>query len=726
MRGRPATSRGDGRRGVSELMSLVILFGLVVSAAAILAVAWSEAGSGVETEIRVESAEVTMEEFDSRLTDVATQGEARSDTLDLAELDGEGERVTVQRDDQLRLWVRTDAGYVPECQVTVPLDEVRYRVTDETSMVYQGGGVLRQEDGSTEFVTAPDVGFSDGTLNVWTVALPDDAGSGRLEVTRNVTASSRTTDQVRRDLFDGEGCRRPDGVKLVVETDHTAAWSEHLREETPDSATVVSTPDEVTVELGGGTLVERADDDRNQVVGFNTSTLPGTVSEHSRAVEIEVDKPDDSNAYDVSTEFLGAQTGQQHLTVNTTVKEIDGSLLRRAANRSEKLQLVTVDGSGRVVGRADVDVTDYVGSGAVIAGVPASLLEESYPVKTDAKGSTCTSASGVDRPTTGPGAAAWVVYNNCGTWKEYTVDPGEPVVLAAATDRELLDDARFEIQEKDGGSWTTLYNHTDALGDDADRTFLFTPESNKIRIQNRGGRGFYMHLYDGLPNLTLKAVEANVSTMRIVHEPVVLRYRLGGGTWESMVGGASPVYRAVNYEEYVVTPPTLADGEPLSTTASFYGCPDHDDQADTPFRTRVPLPSDAFDDDFDLKPAYETDPAYYDHYECEVTTTYSPPADADGYVRGDPVNAAVGDQPAEWQTEFREMVAPHAADIDGDGAEEFALDSNQVIVAFSYDDDGDGAGETNNAVLLYRVGAPHSTSATATIDLTVDVVEFED
>ena len=719
-RGRPG---GDGR-GVSEVVSVVVLLVLVATGAAVVAVTWSTAQTEFEEEARTQSAAVTLQEFDARITEIASRGGPARGAFDLSDRDGAGERVTVERGDELEVWVQNDSGYVPECRATVPLDEVRYRVDEETTMVYQAGGVFRVVDGSATVVTPPAVRVSGGTLSLRAVRLPDDLGGDEFEAERDVAASRRVSQRVMRDLFDGQGCQRPDGVKLVVDSDTPDAWAAHLAAETPSSATVSvdAGAGEVTVELGAAVVGAGADDDRNQVVDFHGSGVAGSVTEHGRSVAIEVDKPDDTNTYAVSTRLVGAAFGHDDLAVSKGITDIDVSLLHRKARNDERLELVTVDNSGRVIGRSEVNVTSQTSSGAVIVGIPTSIIDKNWPDKTEA-GPYCRTPQDPRKPTTGPGAARRV-NDGCGQWKEFNVQAGEPVMVHASTGSYGHTDARFKLQEKQGGTWKTVYEHGDALPEDSSRNFIFVPESNRVRIKNAGKAGFYLDTYGGFPDVELKAVDTTVETQRIVHDPVVVRYKKDGA-WESMVGGASPTHRAVNYAGYANGPTALDDGQSLRTTANFYRCPDHDDQTDTPVETGAALPPDPFDDENDLRSRYRTDYSYYDHYECKNVTGARPPDDADGYVRGDAVSAAVADQPPEWQAEFETMVDPYTADVDDDGSEEFAIDSNQVIVVFSGDDDGDSRPEANDAVLLYTVGEPGTTAATSMLDIRVDVVEFD-
>ncbi len=68
--------------------------------------------------------------------------------------------------------------------------------------------------------------------------------------------------------------------------------------------------------------------------------------------------------------------------------------------------------------------------------------------------------------------------------------------LKASTDSASLTDARFEVLERRNGTWQTVYEHDDVLGRDAERTLEYTPESDRIRVTNRGRQGFYMQVYD--------------------------------------------------------------------------------------------------------------------------------------------------------------------------------------------------------------------------------------
>jgi len=169
-------------------------------------------------------------------------------------------------------------------------------------------------------------------------------------------------------------------------------------------------------------------------------------------------------------------------------------------SRRELIAGATLGGSGAVASRR----VAAAGQGATSDGQPSTVrvveavpaeTPRNWPVETDVPGDTCRNAAGVEKPTTGAGSARWVVWNGCGTWKEFAVVPGETVYLEASTDAALLDDARFRLLERVNGSWEPLYEHTDALGDDASRVFEIAPRGDRLRVENRGQRGFYVELY---------------------------------------------------------------------------------------------------------------------------------------------------------------------------------------------------------------------------------------
>ncbi len=151
-------------------------------------------------------------------------------------------------------------------------------------------------------------------------------------------------------------------------------------------------------------------------------------------------------------------------------------------------------GGEHVTETVKVDTGVQAGPVRVVDAVPQGA-DRVWPVSTDVSRGYCTNANGERKPTTGEGAADWFVWSGCGTWKEYAVDPGEPVYLEASTDGPSLTDARFEVLERRNGSWQTVYEHDDRLGADAERAVRYTPKSARVRVRNRYD-GFYMRVYD--------------------------------------------------------------------------------------------------------------------------------------------------------------------------------------------------------------------------------------
>lgn len=126
--------------------------------------------------------------------------------------------------------------------------------------------------------------------------------------------------------------------------------------------------------------------------------------------------------------------------------------------------------------------------------VPASS-EQIWPSSTDVDLGACVPFESRPKPATGEGAATWVVWNGCGTLKDYQVTPGETHYIRANTDIYQLRDARFSLQEYQDGEWVEVARNEDSLSNGNDQVFEYTPSSDRIRIENVGEYGFYQTVF---------------------------------------------------------------------------------------------------------------------------------------------------------------------------------------------------------------------------------------
>lgn len=109
-----------------------------------------------------------------------------------------------------------------------------------------------------------------------------------------------------------------------------------------------------------------------------------------------------------------------------------------------------------------------------------------YPIATDADDH-CLGADDEEYDAVGSGAANWFHVGDCGSWKEYAVDPGVTYRVVAYVD-ECFDEAAFVIEEERGDSWETVRTVESDVSSTTndqidDRSFVDNAEDMGIRLR---------------------------------------------------------------------------------------------------------------------------------------------------------------------------------------------------------------------------------------------------
>lgn len=247
-------------------------------------------------------------------------------------------------------------------------------------------------------------------------------------------------------------------------------------------------PGAVAAGDGGPPIVDNGADDDGRNVRIELTVVDGT---GTPLADEPVVLRDSGGSLDVRKGRTGPKGGL--VFVESVGPSSCNPLTVRLPGRDEQVDLGCHNGYTELTETIRVGTPPKTGPVRVVDSVPQGA-DRVWPVSTDVQRGHCTNAHGKRKPTTGEGAADWFVWSQCGSWKEYAVDPGKPVYLEASTGSQSLTDARFEVLERRDGSWQPVYEHDDRLGRDGERVLEYTPESGRIRVRNRGG-GFYMKVY---------------------------------------------------------------------------------------------------------------------------------------------------------------------------------------------------------------------------------------
>lgn len=126
--------------------------------------------------------------------------------------------------------------------------------------------------------------------------------------------------------------------------------------------------------------------------------------------------------------------------------------------------------------------------------LPASLTRL-WPVQADRDS---TFGSRGRQSTTGPNSAEWFGYGGAGNWRVFAVQPNRKILLRARGDEQagtanMLGDIQFTLAEYENGSWVVKETVTGPTNFFGLRYFIFTPASDRIRIEAKGW--FYCYVY---------------------------------------------------------------------------------------------------------------------------------------------------------------------------------------------------------------------------------------
>jgi hypothetical protein len=238
----PAGERRSANRGVSEVVGIVLLFGLVLAGAAIVLVTGMEASDGIQEENRLEAAETSMQEFDSRISSLSDGREVT--TLDATNSPNRKSGSVSVNESESKVTFRlngTDA-----CSASVELGSIRYTDDSGRWVAYEGGGVWRDDDPQADrvqMVSPPDLEYVNGSIsfeasNVTGQATTTDAITARRD---GETSGEQTRAFMRSFLTHestGEPCMPRESVHVEVTSPYYGAWADYFRADFPSTATV--------------------------------------------------------------------------------------------------------------------------------------------------------------------------------------------------------------------------------------------------------------------------------------------------------------------------------------------------------------------------------------------------------------------------------------------------------------------------------------------------------
>ena len=209
-------------RGVSNVVAIALLIGLVIAGAGLVLVIAGGGIGGIEGGVADESATESFRAIDEEVSSFGAGGTGSAS----ATLPEKGS-VAVRDGGEIELSVNGGA-----CTETVTPGALVYE-RDGAELHYTAGGIWRVEDGESLRETAPAVTYQSGTVDFSVPAIDGTAGG------REVTVTPRDGGPDLESALSGTGCERLESLTVTVrDTPLYDAWGTYLREEFPGEVTV--------------------------------------------------------------------------------------------------------------------------------------------------------------------------------------------------------------------------------------------------------------------------------------------------------------------------------------------------------------------------------------------------------------------------------------------------------------------------------------------------------
>jgi len=203
----------DGR-GQSEILAIVLLFGIVALGATGVLLFGASATSDLKQQAENDRTELSFIELRQTLGAAARNHEdARSIDLDV------GEDGAVAKEDSG--WIRVESDALDD-DINLSIGTVEYTGDDGTRIAYQAGGVFRGTGNATRVVSGPPIHYANGdsTLTFPVITVDGDARIGPGPVT--VAHNSTTT-------YDEAAVLEDENVRITVKSDYYRGWEQYFR-----------------------------------------------------------------------------------------------------------------------------------------------------------------------------------------------------------------------------------------------------------------------------------------------------------------------------------------------------------------------------------------------------------------------------------------------------------------------------------------------------------------
>lgn len=216
---------GQGERGVTSPLGIILIFGMTLLAATAIVVIGSAAFEATQQDTRVSQAEQALTQFDSKAAQVAL-GETDSQQVNFGQ--NGGSYSVDEESGTLRIihqnWSEGEDQYLYEGT----LGAVVYDSGD-TTLAYQGGGVWRLDnDGAARMISPPEFHYRGATLTFPIITVTaDGVQSGDRSADVSHTSTSGIFPNASAEYTDDEPFTNPiaEGELIVeIESEYCEGW----------------------------------------------------------------------------------------------------------------------------------------------------------------------------------------------------------------------------------------------------------------------------------------------------------------------------------------------------------------------------------------------------------------------------------------------------------------------------------------------------------------------
>ncbi|WP_435363687.1 DUF7289 family protein [Haloarchaeobius sp. DYHT-AS-18] len=184
------------QRGVSPVVGLVVLMGLVAVASGFILLNAASVTESVQQQNEIRSAELTLEEASARLRTLSFRDVGDVSSIDLTGKNAED--ATIRDDGTVTFQINGHAN----CQASMALGSVIYENDDGDTVAYQAGGVWKNTSSGSVMVSSPGLDYrvSDDPRPIRTLDFPVVNVEGAIDGDGEVTAQKVTNASERAAL----------------------------------------------------------------------------------------------------------------------------------------------------------------------------------------------------------------------------------------------------------------------------------------------------------------------------------------------------------------------------------------------------------------------------------------------------------------------------------------------------------------------------------------------